>query len=116
MAKSYWTTVVERRLSRRRALAAGATGAAAAAFLAACGGGDEGPTGAKGDKSGLMSPPVDTTKQAKDGGVLKWFQENEPNHLDIHIGLAPLNRPNQLVNSALVNEKPGYLGPPEFSD
>jgi peptide/nickel transport system substrate-binding protein len=116
MAESYWTSVTYNRLNRRRALAATGAGTAAAAFLAACGGGDSGGSGTKGDKSGLITEPVDTTKQAKDGGVLKWFQENEPNHLDIHTGLAPLNRPNQLVNSALVNEKAGHLAPPEFSE
>ena len=47
---------------------------------------------------------------------MRWFQENEPAHLDIHTGLAPLNRINQLVNSNLVNEKAGIIGPPEFSE
>jgi peptide/nickel transport system substrate-binding protein len=112
---NYWTTVARARLSRRKAIALSAGTAAGAALLAACGS-DQGSDGAAKDKSGLITESVDRSKEAKQGGVLKWFQENEPAHLDIHTGLAPLNRPNQLTNSNLVNEKPSVLGPPEFSD
>ncbi|HLF80092.1 MAG TPA: ABC transporter substrate-binding protein [Dehalococcoidia bacterium] len=71
-AKSYWDGFTQQRLSRRRALVATSAGAASAAFLAACGGDDSG-GGSKApvDRSGLLHVPVDTTAQAKSGGVLK---------------------------------------------
>lgn len=65
---SYWSRVLAQRLSRRRALAATGAGALGAAFLAACGGGggDSGPR----DLSGLLTVPVDETRNAKRGGRL----------------------------------------------
>jgi peptide/nickel transport system substrate-binding protein len=112
---SYWSSLRNKRISRRRALAATGGTAAAAALLAACGGGDDG--GSSEDAaSGLITRPVDTTKEAKRGGVNKWFQANEPAHLDIHTGLAPLNTPNNLTNSLLVNHKAGHLKPAEFTE
>jgi ABC-type transport system substrate-binding protein len=66
---SYWTGVLEKRLSRRRSLAATSAGALGAAFLAACGGGDS--AGSGGEKtSGLLLTPADTSKQAKAGGTI----------------------------------------------
>ena len=85
---NYWNDVMSGRVNRRRAL--GLTGGAAlgVAFLAACGGGSSGgdttetkPT-AKQDKSGLVTQPEDTSKSAKAGGVFKWSNTVEPNHLD----------------------------------
>src|SRR5439155_4324888 len=112
MEKSFWRPT----LSRRRVLALSGAGSAAA-LLAACGGGSKTSSGTSGaaNQSGLISTPLDTSKQAKRGGVLKWFQANEPAHMDIHIGLAPLNTPNNLVNDNLLNEKAGYLKPAEYS-
>ena len=73
------------RLSRRRALAAaGGVGASALALsLVGCGGssGDAKP-GASNDKSGLLTAPEDTSKQAKSGGTLPWFVSSEPISLD----------------------------------
>ena len=63
--ESYWSSVLKRRLSRRRAIAATGASAAAAAFLAACGGSDN----ESGDSNELVTKPVDTSKQAKRGGV-----------------------------------------------
>jgi peptide/nickel transport system substrate-binding protein len=103
-------------LSRRRTLAAAGATSVGAAILAACGGGDDGGGTGSADKSGLVTQSVNTSKEARKGGTLKWFQENEPNHLDIHIGLAPLNRINQLTNSALVNEQAGIIDPPSFNE
>jgi hypothetical protein len=105
----YWTRVTQRRLSRRRTLALGAAGSAAALLIAACGS-DSGGIEPK-SSSSLVSQPEDTTKQAKRGGVMKWFSASEPAHFDTNIGLAPLNTPNNLTTSLLVNEKAGVLKP-----
>src|SRR5712691_3362315 len=122
MKSTYWSDVLRKQISRRRALVATGATAASAAVLAACGsskgggGGSSAGSGGANDKSGLISTPVDTTKQARRGGVARWFQANEPAHMDIHIGLAPLNTPNNLVNDNLVNEKAGSLTPAEYSE
>ena len=67
------------------------------------------------DKSGLVTKSVDTSKEAKRGGTLRWFQENEPAH-STYTPARAAHRINQLVNSNLVNEKPGIIGLPEFSE
>jgi ABC-type transport system substrate-binding protein len=109
-------------------------------LLAACGGDDDdsssstsSPTssGSSGSSSGssggssgsgssgtssLISQAVDTSKEAKRGGVAKWFSASEPAHFDTNIGLSPLNTPNNLITSLLVMEKPGLIGPPEYSE
>jgi len=61
----YWTRIADRRLSRRRALVGVGGATAAAAFLAACGGSDS--SSEEGDKSGLVTKPVDTLKAGKAG-------------------------------------------------
>src|SRR6266508_2489520 len=79
----YWTRITNSSLTRRRALIGSAALGAGAAFLAACGGGDGGDSAAgKGDKSGLVSKPVDTLSQAKAGGVIKHFAAGDALHLD----------------------------------
>src|SRR6266550_6799173 len=100
MSNSYWDKIVETRLSRRRALATTGAAAAGAAFLAACGGGDK---GGSGNKSGVVSEPADTSKQAKRGGTSKWYLGSEPAGFDIHVGGAPKNPPKNLVYSNLVS-------------
>ncbi|HEX5368782.1 MAG TPA: hypothetical protein VFY10_05130, partial [Dehalococcoidia bacterium] len=96
---NYWTRVTQSRVERRKLLRAGAgfgIGAAALSFFG-CGGGDNsnssgssatsatsgatgasgssaasgasGATGATGASNGLVSTPVDTTANAKPGGV-----------------------------------------------
>jgi peptide/nickel transport system substrate-binding protein len=112
MSESYWQRIVETRLSRRRAMATTGAAAAGAAFLAACGGGDKG----SGDKSGLVTSPVDTSKQAKRGGTNKWYLNAEPAGFDLHVGGNPKNNPKNLVYSNLVSAKPGYLKEQDFSD
>jgi ABC-type transport system substrate-binding protein len=115
MASNYWSGVLERRTSRRRALAATGATAAAVAFLAACGGSD-GEGGGAGDKSGLLAEPVDTSKQAKRGGVNKWFFTSENATLDIHVAGAPLNTPRVMVYSDLFMQRPGYLSERTYAD
>src|SRR5690606_14628490 len=118
----------------------GAAGtAAAAAFLAACGGDDDSSsggtgggtggtgggtatggqpqaTGATGSSSGLLTEPVDTTNEARRGGVNKWYVTAEPAGFDLHVGGAPKNVPKNLTVSNLVSAKPGYLEPLDYSE
>ncbi len=70
MERNYWSSVLtQRQLSRRRMLVgtAGVTAGALALSLVGCGSGS-GLT-VKGDSSGLLTKPIDTTSQAKIGGT-----------------------------------------------
>jgi len=78
---SYWETFARRRIMRRRLTAGAAGGSLAAALLAACGG-DEDSGGEKGASSGFAHEPVDTTSQAKPGGVLKDYYTADLTHMD----------------------------------
>lgn len=90
----YWHRFMTREISRRLSMAMIA-GGSAAAVLAACGGGksngsatSSGGTGGVGtvpsakDKSGLLSTPVDTTKNAVPGGVWQYFLTGDVEHFD----------------------------------
>ena len=114
MQTNYWSGAFRSRLSRRRALAVTGAGALSAALLAACG--SSGSKSGGGDKSSLLSQPVDTTKQAKRGGTSKWLFTSENATLDIHVAGAPLNTPRCMVYSDLIMSKPGYLGQPGYTD
>src|SRR6476620_941918 len=105
MQANYWSKVLAGRVSRRRALITTGGAGLSAAFLAACGGGNSGgssdsgaASGAQGDKSGLVSPLTDTTKQAKKGGVKKWYIGADVNQgFDVHIGssaMEPIQTPS----------------------
>ncbi len=89
MIKSYWERVTHQSISRRRALGgAAAAGLGAAAIgMVGCGGGggdDAGSSGAQ-KTQGKVSIPVDTTAQAKSGGVFKSvFISVNPASLDPH--------------------------------
>jgi ABC-type transport system substrate-binding protein len=107
METSYWDNVLHRRLSRRRALAATSATAAAAALLAACGGSD-GDSGGE-STSGLISRPVDTSNQAKRGGVFRSHRPSEPGSLDVHTDSNPLNGVKAYVYGNLLQQKAGYL-------
>jgi hypothetical protein len=114
---SYWTQVLDKRVSRRRALAATGATSAAAAFLAACGGGGEDGESGAADTSGLISQLEDTSKTAKQGGVFKWYNPSEPNHFDgIAQGQAQLNVFNGMAYSSLVHNKMGHLEPSSFTE
>jgi peptide/nickel transport system substrate-binding protein len=68
MKEDYWQRITASRINRRRLLATAGAGTAAAAFLAACG--SEQAAKSNGDPSGLLSQPVDETKNVKRGGTL----------------------------------------------
>jgi ABC-type transport system substrate-binding protein len=63
----YWSGILQQRLSRRRGLAIAGGAAIGTGLLTACGDGKKD----NGEASGLLTRPVDTTKQAKRGRVLK---------------------------------------------
>ncbi len=66
----YWSRSLRAKITRRRTLALSGGAVLAASFLAACGGGKNESGGSTGS-SGLVTQPVDTTNQAKGGGVFK---------------------------------------------
>jgi ABC-type transport system substrate-binding protein len=123
---SYWSKVLQRRVSRRRAIVMTSGAAGAAAFLAACGsdssdsagsnsGGGSGGSGS--GSSGLVTKPVDTSKQAKAGGTLVDSTNREPQHFDGQAqGQVQLNFFNSLAYESLVKNKVGHLEPSTYSD
>jgi peptide/nickel transport system substrate-binding protein len=109
MEQSYWRAVSTQRITRRRALAATAGAAVGAGLLAACGGGST-KSGSGGNKSGLVTQPVDTFKQAKRGGTLRDANTQEPPSLDF--GTPLRGHPGAKVVEALLRDEPGVLKPP----
>src|SRR4051812_34110178 len=98
--RNYWSSTIANRVSRRRALG-GAGAGIAALMLAACGGGSDSSsssTGSKTDKSGLVTPGEDTTKQAQSGGIYQSYRIVEQQNLD------PLTAPT----GASIEAKLGY--------
>src|SRR3954464_7777619 len=84
MEQRYWSNVLNNRIGRRRAMVATGATALGAAFLAACGGGDSGgSSGGSKESNSLVAKPVDTSKQAKKGGVLKDRNFGDPPSLDV---------------------------------
>ncbi len=115
----YWTPTLQKRISRRRALAGSGMTAAAAAFLAACGGSSKGSNNSlPKDTSGLLTKPVQSDAQAKQGGTWPHYITAEVNTMD------PLN--NASTGNAINNQawaysrffmwKPGVLENPIGGD
>jgi hypothetical protein len=104
---NYWKTASAQRLSRRRALAGAGAGTLAGVLLAACGGDDgSGST----DTGSLVTRPVDTSKQAKRGGVMQFYRDREVTTSDPHF--TSRTQPGTASTySRLFRRKPGHLGP-----
>ena len=107
---AYW----RRQISRRRALRSAALGTAGLAGVLAvgCGGGDSGggDSAQPADTSGLLSPRVNTTKQAVPGGVYQTYIGSDVTHMD---SLAATDfqsgREGALVYSRLLKYKAGTM-------
>ena len=117
MAKSYWSTFSGQRLSRRRALAAGGALGGSAAILAACGGSDSDSKASSGAQqaSGLLASPVDTSDEAKRGGVRKTYLTTDPTTFDVHIFQITAQSFVWAVGSLLFTLVPGKLEPPKLA-
>src|SRR6266540_1824666 len=107
--RSHWSSLLQHRLSRRRAVTTSAALGLTAAFLAACGGRDD--EASKGDKSGLITKPVDTTKDAKRGGTLLQSRNQDVFTFDGQSSLIGGIGAATIYNR-LIRLKPGYLQPP----
>ncbi len=107
--KSWRPRYASGQLTRRRLLRGSAAGAAGVALLAACGG-DDG-YGGTADKSGLLSKPADTSKQARRGGTLKRSTGSDPAALDPHGGGATVAGFYEIAYSRLFSYKPGLFEP-----
>ena len=104
---SYWSSVFRARQSRRRTLALGGA-ATALAFLASCGGDD---AGGQGKNSGFVTQPVDTSKQARRGGVMLSSRDREVDTSDPYFR-SRTQPGTALTYSRLFRQKPGYLARP----
>src|SRR6185503_19578704 len=105
---AHWNTVLAARLNRRRSLLATGSAGLGAAFLAACGGGSGGDSKPK-ESSGLISAPVDTSKTAKRGGVLKASRNTDVPNFDAFTTSVPNRQPVLGGYSRLLQLKPGYM-------
>ncbi len=112
----YWTRILNQRVTRRRGIAGSAAAGLSAAFLAACGGSSskssstsKGAPGLK-DASGLVTQPVDTTKDAKKGGVLKRNSAGDGS-LDPNQSVGQTSPFLELSYSRLITWKPGFMAP-----
>jgi peptide/nickel transport system substrate-binding protein len=107
-SRGYWT-LFDRSLTRRRALAA--TGVAAAAgLLAACGsGGQSASQKEAGKASSLVTERVDTSNQAKRGGIYTTTLASDIATFDPHLLTQILQTPVQMVYSRLTAVKPGIV-------
>jgi peptide/nickel transport system substrate-binding protein len=114
VANSVVERLLARRIGRRRALAAAGGATGAAALLAACGSsGTKSGGGSTSNVSNLVSMPVDTTKQARAGGTMKWYHYSDVATFDPGFANAPNETPKLLANCWLVQYEPGILKPSE---
>jgi peptide/nickel transport system substrate-binding protein len=112
MESNYWSRGQIYRVSRRRTILAGVSGVIGASLLAACGGGKHTGKTDTTDKSGLLSVPIDTTKQAKRGGVGKVFLNVAPANWEVHQNPGQwFGRLYHPTLNYMVRMEEGYLGP-----
>ena len=110
MVRGYWSELLKQRVSRRRVLAASGMAAGGIGLLAACGGSDGG--NEQGDSSGLITQPVDTTKQARRDGVLKDRTFTDAPSLSVATGFGNFSNPiSGKVYNTLFRAKTGYMKP-----
>src|SRR5438094_357279 len=109
MREGYWSGLTTTSIRRRRFLAA----AAGAALIAACGGGKSDNKSSSGSANGVVTTPVDTTKQAKTGGTMKWYHYSDVATFDPGFANAPNETPKLLANCWLVQYEAGILKPSE---
>ncbi len=108
MATNYWATLATRRVSRRRVIAGSSAALLGASFLAACGGQSNNKGGVA---SGLVTKLVDTTSQAKSGGILNISQPTDIQSFNPYQLNSPLGWHTARVYSAIVRRKPEVLAP-----
>ena len=107
MASNYWATLAAKRVNRRRVIAGSVGTMLGASLLAACGGQSD-----KGDAaSGLVTKLVDTTTQAKAGGVLKISQPTDIQTFNPYVLNSPLGWHTARVYSAIVRRKAEVIAP-----
>ncbi len=107
--QSYWERTIAHRVDRRRVLATTGATSIAAALLAACGRGSSSSGGKS--ASSLVAEPVDTSKQAKQGGVYKGQLTQDVQTLEPSFRSAPAATHSQRAYQNLFSQKPGYLAP-----
>ncbi len=107
MQSTYWPKLSDRRVTRRRMMTGSAAGFGAAAFLAACGGGSS-KTSSSGSASKNLFTPVDTSKQATQGGTFKEYRINVNTHNDALLG-SSFATVAAWTYSKLFLSKPGLL-------
>src|SRR4051812_24246070 len=111
-APNYWSQTLRARATRRRVIVTSAATSAAAALLAACGSGKSSSTGS--GASGLLTKPVDTSKQARPGGTFNFYRANDPGNLDPAVEQTSSINVTSRANGKLFQVKPGYLAPSQF--
>jgi ABC-type transport system substrate-binding protein len=114
-SSSYWSKMLNARLSRRRALLQSSAGTAGAGLLIACGGDDSNNGGVGGDTptSELITPAEDKTDDAKRGGAYKLSWGQDFLTLDPQTTSAPSRYAVQWTYSKFLSVKPGYKQDPD---
>jgi ABC-type transport system substrate-binding protein len=103
---SYWSSLLDARVSRRRALAGTGAAATGAALLAACGGGSS-DDGKKEAATSKVVPIVDTTRQAKRGGIFKGYRTQDALTWDPHVTSSQWTPPLAVLFGRLMILDPG---------